>query len=225
MSQPHATPPYGPPFQILPIVFEFPPTFDIAQIPSPTHTAYKHIDRASRWSYCHMTLMAPSQKCMTVLHWQQREELSLSSSINPSLSARYSVKQGRILNKWHSMMHYLDCTPTHHWSRLQLFSNLVLGQVECAELTMSNVYYQQLEVVNGTGFETHMGYAEGYTWLWVQVWILIPVSFQTNPGSSKTVKNWVSYEQFDCFNQNSLNTWLFWMIQSLFWLENMLGHR
>jgi len=93
-------------------------------------------------SYCHMTLMAPFQRWMTVLHWQQREELSLSSSINPSLSARYSVKQGRILNKWHSMMHYLDCAPTHHWSRLQLFSNLVLGQLDsCWLCRVDNVQF------------------------------------------------------------------------------------
>jgi len=80
----------------------------------PTHAAIDRQGMPTR-SYCHMTLIAPFQRCMMVLPWQQREELSLSSSINPSLSARYCVKQGRILNKWCSiisMMHYLDCAPT-----------------------------------------------------------------------------------------------------------------
>ena len=47
-----------------------------------------------------------------------------------------------------------------------------------------------------TGMGTHgYGYGYGFLYLW-------------GPGSSKMVKIWVSYGQIDCFNHNSLNTWL-----------------
>ena len=45
-----------------------------------------------------------------------------------------------------------------------------------------------------TGFGTCMGQYQGHTGVWVQIGILLPVSFKTSPKTAKMVENWVRYD-------------------------------